>query len=274
MPEEGWVPIANAAARNHRLSWRARGLLLELLSYPDGWDTTVDKLVALARDERKNGGNAEGRDAMQAAMNELVQAGYACHVRERGRRGQWTTTLVVSDSPGAIRRPTENPESANQESEDQESANQESDFQEVIKKTDSKTNIKTEDQTLHDEHSESLASLAVAAEAATRAEAIERSLQRIYAVVDKLEPDLRRRHLLAVERRRPKIYRQCRNEAIKQMENLDPDELRGDRAAHVIDLLSYKWMAKHYAPNWPQWFKRPLDEAYQQLTPTRREGKR
>jgi hypothetical protein len=68
MPDEGWVPISNEAARDHRLSWRARGLLVELLSYPDGWETTVDRLVAQAR---KHGDVSEGRAAMRKAIAEL-----------------------------------------------------------------------------------------------------------------------------------------------------------------------------------------------------------
>lgn len=47
MPAEGWAPVANSATRDHYLSWRARGRLAELLFYPDGWQTTVDKLVAI-----------------------------------------------------------------------------------------------------------------------------------------------------------------------------------------------------------------------------------
>ncbi|HKS98797.1 MAG TPA: hypothetical protein VJT31_04635 [Rugosimonospora sp.] len=100
LPDEGWVPVSNAAARDHRLSWRARGLLLELLSYPDGWDTTIDKLVKQARAE---GEATEGREAMLRAMKELETVGYVHYIRDRHKaesgRWIWTTGIVVSDVP-------------------------------------------------------------------------------------------------------------------------------------------------------------------------------
>lgn len=98
MPEEGWVPIANAAVRDDRLSWRARGLLAHLLSYPDGWKTNIDTLVAIAENA---GGNAEGRDAMRAAMQELEDAGYVTRTRYRDR-GRWAVDTEVIDRRSAV----------------------------------------------------------------------------------------------------------------------------------------------------------------------------
>lgn len=96
MPEEGWTAIANSAHRDYRLSWRARGLLGELLSYPDGWDTTIDKLVAQARE---HGDATEGRAAMRAAVAELAAIGYVRYIREADARGHWTTVMSVCDVP-------------------------------------------------------------------------------------------------------------------------------------------------------------------------------
>jgi hypothetical protein len=249
MPESGWVPIANAFAQNHRLSWRAKGLLQELLSYPDNWDVTVDSLVQLGRNERRNGGNAEGRDAMHAAMNELVQAGYAAHVRTRGERGQWVTTLVVSDAPLPRDRPTENPQSANQESEDPQSADQLSGDQ-LVKdlKTETNTENKTdEDQRTWEQHSASLASLAATADAAADDESIKERCEKVYAQIDNLTEADRRKHLLIVERRRPRIYRDARRGAIKQVKDDSPRTLTNqDAAVKVIDRLAYKYVAQHY----------------------------
>lgn len=102
LPDEGWVPVANAAARDHRLSWRARGLLLELLSYPDGWDTTVEQLVRKAKRVSRN---AEGRDAMLKAMAELANLGYVRYHRQRDEQCRWTTVIEVCDCemPGRSR---------------------------------------------------------------------------------------------------------------------------------------------------------------------------
>lgn len=261
MPDEGWVPIANSAARDHRLSWRARGLLTELLSYPPGWVTTVKDLVDLGRAARKDGGHAEGRDAMYAAMEELHTFGYVAYTRERTENGHWGTAIEVSDAPIPARLP-EKPESVDQESVNQESASQESGDQVVIKKTEINTEIKKDlSQSNSAEHSVSLAALAVTAGAATPAEEQELLLKKVYDRIDNLEEHLWRRHLLLVERRRPKIYRDARNGAIKQLGRDEPSVLKTDRAAPVIDRLSLKYIAQHYIDETgelPQWFARPI----------------
>ncbi|MEV1013849.1 hypothetical protein AB0I89_24150 [Micromonospora sp. NPDC049801] len=96
MPEEGWTGIVNTAHRDYRLSWRARGLLGELLSYPDGWDTSVDKLVAQARE---HGDATEGRAAMRKAVAELAEIGYVRYIREMDEKGHWSTVMSVCDVP-------------------------------------------------------------------------------------------------------------------------------------------------------------------------------
>jgi hypothetical protein len=267
--------MANTAHRDYRLTWRARGLLGELLSYPDGWDITVDKLVAQAREVSDV---TEGRAAMRKAVGELAELGYVRYIREMDEQGHWSTVMSVSDVPqpepdarrtrnrtvGAPDRRSSGTSVDRTVGEPDRRETGLSEGRHITKKTDLKTVTKTEDQRLYDEHSTSLASLATA-EATNDDDANERQLKRVYTVIDALGPDVRRRHLLAVERKRPKIYRECRNEAIRQMENSDPDSLKGDQSAHIIDLLSYKWMAKHYAPRWPRWFADPLDAAYREL---------
>ncbi|WP_433460637.1 hypothetical protein [Micromonospora sp. CA-248212] len=86
----------NTAHRDYRLSWRARGLLGELLSYPDGWDTSVDKLVAQARE---HGDATEGRAAMRKAVAELAEIGYVRYIREMDEKGHWSTVMSVCDVP-------------------------------------------------------------------------------------------------------------------------------------------------------------------------------
>jgi hypothetical protein len=108
-----WVGLSNDAVRDHRLSWRARGLLAELLSYPDGWETSVEKLV---RQARREGGKSEGRDAMLKAMTELKDAGYVAYRKFRNDEGRWATEMVVCDvpcPPGRSDRPTEYQETLN-----------------------------------------------------------------------------------------------------------------------------------------------------------------
>lgn len=276
MPEEGWTPMANTAHRDYRLTWRARGLLGELLSYPDGWDINIDKLVAQAREVSDV---TEGREAMRKAMKELAAIGYVRYIRERDEHGRWTTDIAVCDVPQPepdarrtrnrtvgkpARRGTGTSENRAVGEPDCRDTGRSED-RHVTKKTDLKTVINTEDQTLSDEYSTSLASLAAADAANSGDDVTEQQLQRVYNLIDRIDPETRRRHLLRVERKRPKIYRDGRNAAIDQIKSSTPDDLTHEQAAIIVDTLSYKWMAQHYAPNWPLWFKEPLDAAYRAM---------
>ncbi|GAA4155107.1 hypothetical protein [Actinomadura keratinilytica] len=99
-PSVEWTQIPNVVARDYRLSWRARGLLLELLSYPPGWETTIDELVKRAqRQAAEVGGRVEGRDAMRAAARELKRAGYLVVTKSQDQRGRWRTDVEVTDAP-------------------------------------------------------------------------------------------------------------------------------------------------------------------------------
>jgi len=85
-----FVVIANSVARDANLSLRARGLLLTLLSLPDGWNTST---VAVARDTK------EGRDAVRTAARELEVAGYLVRERYSDELGHWLTTWLLYDEP-------------------------------------------------------------------------------------------------------------------------------------------------------------------------------
>lgn len=100
-----FTPLPNALLRDPRLSYRARGVLAELLSRPDGRWATADSLSRIARHER--GGRGEGRDAMRAVFAELKAVGYLVAVRVRRDDGTVTTELHVHDVP---RFPGEVPE--------------------------------------------------------------------------------------------------------------------------------------------------------------------
>jgi len=95
-PRFGYLQILNAVIRDYRVSWRARGLLAELLSYPEGYETTVDELVKKAK---RSGGNVEGRDSMRTAARELKNVGYIVETKHQNELGQWITELEVTDDP-------------------------------------------------------------------------------------------------------------------------------------------------------------------------------
>lgn len=89
-----YVVVPNAIARNTALSFRARGLLIMLLSLPPEWHVTTDMLA----DD-----NPESRTAVRAAMAELRAAGYVETHRQQGARGRWITRLDMFDTTSTER---------------------------------------------------------------------------------------------------------------------------------------------------------------------------
>lgn len=98
MGSQSVVSIARAAALDDRLSYAARGLLLDLMSRPDEFQASADALSQAARAAR---GDAlgEGRRAMRALFAELEKVGYLRRERSRTLNGQFFTVLTVTDRP-------------------------------------------------------------------------------------------------------------------------------------------------------------------------------
>lgn len=90
-PEAGYLLVANELARDQRLSFRARGLLEAILSRPDDWETTSERLASESP--------SEGRDAIRTALLELRAAGYARVVKVRGDDGRLRTETLIYDEP-------------------------------------------------------------------------------------------------------------------------------------------------------------------------------
>lgn len=72
--DDHFTQVPNAWVRDKRLSRRARGLLVELLSHSIGWEITIDSLMEVG---------PEGRDALRAAIKELEACGYLKRDRQR-----------------------------------------------------------------------------------------------------------------------------------------------------------------------------------------------
>lgn len=92
-PDSGYTIIRNDVLRDARLSYRARGLLAEILSRPDNWRIDSRQLADHAK---------EGREAIRTALREIEAAGYIKRTkRQDPDTGRWTTDTVVYDTPVA-----------------------------------------------------------------------------------------------------------------------------------------------------------------------------
>jgi len=71
-PKSGWTPVSNRdVAQNYTLSLKAKGLLLTLLSHPDGGGMTIERLAYL---HKAAGGKGEGEHAIREGLKELRAA--------------------------------------------------------------------------------------------------------------------------------------------------------------------------------------------------------
>jgi len=107
-PVTQYTVLSNAVIRDHRLSWKARGILVYLLSLPDNWQTSAEQLVRAAVD---------GRHSVLAGLTELEEHGYLVRIRRQKANGQWHTSTVVFDNPQTVDNfpspKSENPTSEN-----------------------------------------------------------------------------------------------------------------------------------------------------------------
>lgn len=94
-----FVRLANATARDTRLSWAARGYLAEMLANKDGWDPETTQQAA-ARAKRDRGGDAESARQVQRILAELEAHGYRHRIRRRpGNRSAYVNEIHYYDVP-------------------------------------------------------------------------------------------------------------------------------------------------------------------------------
>jgi hypothetical protein len=147
-PEAGYLQISNDVLRDDRLHLRSLGLLVRILSRPDNWETSAERLAKECH---------EGRDALATALRELRDTGYMRQEKWQDREtGRWTTVTYVYDQPtaapaqqpallaGGQPSPLATPDTASQGSGNQGSGNQGSDSQGLLRRTDKEDQLQGE----------------------------------------------------------------------------------------------------------------------------------
>lgn len=76
--KKNYVTLTNELAQNHKITLRAKGMMLYLLSLPDDWKINVNHLCKVM---------IEGRDAIITVIKELKKFGYIHHHKEGFQEG-------------------------------------------------------------------------------------------------------------------------------------------------------------------------------------------
>jgi hypothetical protein len=97
-PRDNFTIISNQVIRDHRLTWKARGLLIYVLSQPDHWRTSSSHLASISPD---------GVYAIRTGLDELEQLGYLERRRYQTPNGQWRHDIIIHDQP--VDNPVNNP---------------------------------------------------------------------------------------------------------------------------------------------------------------------
>lgn len=91
---ERYTVVAQAAIDDERLSWKARGLLVYLLSKPDNWKTSYRQLMKVGPD---------GQASILAGLKELEDHGYLVRSNTRTEGGQLQSVSHVFETPQTVR---------------------------------------------------------------------------------------------------------------------------------------------------------------------------
>lgn len=82
--------VDNEAVRDKRLSFKATGLLVFLLSLPDEWEPNSNHLASIKTD---------GRDSVRAGLRELEDMGYLIRERKVLPNGTFDWVIEVYEKP-------------------------------------------------------------------------------------------------------------------------------------------------------------------------------
>lgn len=89
-PQSNFTILSNDVIRDDRLSFRARGVLISILSRPDNWRTSAESLA---------NESLEGRGAILTALKELEVCGYLERRKHQNELGHWVSESFIYDKP-------------------------------------------------------------------------------------------------------------------------------------------------------------------------------
>lgn len=83
----GFTVVDNRVLMDRELSLKAVGMLVRLLSLPEGWRFSIRGLASLGTD---------GKDSVQSALKELEAAGYLVRGQRRSESGTFAETVYIA----------------------------------------------------------------------------------------------------------------------------------------------------------------------------------
>jgi hypothetical protein len=91
-----FLQVDNKPVQDPGLSWAAKGLLAYLLSLPETWEVHLRDLFCRS---------SSGRYATEAALNELIGAGYIVKIQGENKRRD--TKFIVYEDPALCPKRTQ-----------------------------------------------------------------------------------------------------------------------------------------------------------------------
>ena len=105
-----YTAMSNYHFKEKGMTWKAKGVLSQMLSLPDDWDYSIEGLVALS---------ADGKDSVMSALKELEKFGYLKRTRKVDENGKFVGfnyeiyESPQAENPYAEKPNTENPPQSN-----------------------------------------------------------------------------------------------------------------------------------------------------------------
>jgi hypothetical protein len=100
-----YTTIDNSVSKDIKLSLKAKGLLLVIMSLPNDWDFSINGISKICK---------EGRDSIYSAINELIKNGYCQRVIIKNDKGKiMGSDYTFFESPYTDNPYTDNPDMDN-----------------------------------------------------------------------------------------------------------------------------------------------------------------